>query len=374
MNEARAALVDHHLTELRRQWQSDQRDVNLTTELGIPRRDLQRYSLSKAILADADSNLATKAGLEAEVSRTIAKSLGEPAPIQGFYAPPEIFARRDLTSTNDGSMLISTSVADTFVGTLATQMVSARLGVRVVENLVNNIAFPIASTGTTAYWLAEDGVSAITPSQSVVQQRAASPKSIAALTICSRQLLQQSGTLGERFVVNEVTTAIANALDKAVFSGSGTSGEPHGIVGTTNVNVATGTSIGWGTLAKMQSDTIDANLVTGLGTFGYVTTGAVALVLAGRQRFSGVDSPIWSGSLRDGQICGARAMATPAAPSATIIGGDWAGVIVAMWPAVRIGADPYTNFRDGRVSIRALLMCDVILAKPAAFTTASGVT
>ncbi len=197
---------------------------------------------------------------------------------------------------------------------------------------------------------------------------------MAALTTCSHQLLQQAAPLAERLAFAELGAALATAADTAFLAGGGVSGEPQGIVGTSGVGTVTGTSIAYAGLLEFQSDVLTANALRFPATFGYVTTTTIAKLLAGRQRFTGTDSPLFEGQLADGVIAGARAIATASAPASTIIAGDFSTAIVFLWPGLLLAADPFSGFRYGHVTLRAMLSLDFVLLRPAGFSVATSVT
>jgi HK97 family phage major capsid protein len=347
--------------------------------LGMSKRELEKYSLARAILAAARGRLAAEAGFELEVSRAeaLVRGLPEPMGAGAFYVPDDVL-RRDMTAAGvaGSNLLVGTDTAPRGIigATLQTMGAIGRLGVQIEAGMVGSLSVPAVTVPPVPAWLAADGTSEAPAVQPTLAPRTASPKTVAAVTTCSHQLLAEAPGLAERLVLAELSTAIAGAADTAFLQGSGANGQPQGIVGTSGVGSVTGTSLAYAGLLEFQSDVLDANALRAPETFGYVTTPAVAKLLAGRQRFTGTDSPLWQGQLAAGTVAGARAIATGAAPASTLIAGDFSTAIVFLWPGLLLGVDPYTGFRTGAVTLRALLALDFVLLRPAAFSVASSIT
>jgi transcriptional regulator with XRE-family HTH domain len=214
-------------------------------------------------------------------------------------------------------------------------------------------------------------------SQSELARRLHVSQSAVAQALKAGRLAYAPGA-GKRFELEEALAAwgvaVSNALDTAFAAGTGTDGQPKGIVGSTNVGSVSGTSLSLAALLEFQSNAAEANAVGNPQSFGYFTTPAIAETLAARQKFTGSSTALWEGSTLDGIVCGHRAIGTAAAPTATVIGGDFSQAIVASWPGLLLASDPYTAFRTGVVTLRAMLSVDFIFLRPQAFSVAESVT
>ncbi len=256
----------------------------------------------------------------------------------------------------------------------ADAIVNGRLGVQIEENMVGNVSIPRVTVPPTPTWLATEGVTQIWAAQPTVTPALATPKTVAALTTCSHQLLQQAAPLAERLAFAELSAALATGADTAFLQGSGVGGEPQDIVSASGVGGVAGTSITYAGLLEFQSDVLTANALRLPATFGYVTTTTIAKLLASRQRFAGTDSPLWEGQLADGIVAGARAVATSSAPASALIAGDFSTAIALLWPGLLLAADPFTGFRTGAVTLRTMLSLDFVLLRSAGFSVATSVT
>lgn len=285
-------------------------------------------------------------------------------------------ALRDLSLAGSGAYLAGNSTSDgQYIASLTGDSAALRLGVRVVPVPAATAVFalPAASAGATAYWLSNE-TTQVNETTPTIGSAAATPKMLAAYSEISRRLLLQAPN-AEQVVREELRRAAAAALDATIFAGTGGSGEPLGIVGSSGVGAFTGASLDQAALRNAQADLATAKAITDPSKVAYVTTPAVAEMLSKRQRFTGSDRALWEGASFEGTVEGCRAISTTAIPAGTAILGDWTSCWVAEFAGgLTIEVDPFTQFAAGIVGLRLLLPCDVLLARPAAFSVATSIT
>lgn len=347
-------------------------------KLGLSAKETQRYSMFNAIRACADQNW-SKAGFELECSREIAQRLQKLPDPKKFFVPFEVQGRqinvpqkRDLTaaSGSGGGYLVATENMS-FIEILRNRSVAYRMGARRLSGLVGNVTVPKQSGAATAYWLSSESTQ-ITEGNQTFGQMALSPKTVGAYTEISRQLLLQSSPDAEGIVTADLGAVSALAVDVGVLRGSGSSGEPTGIVNTSGIGAVTGTSLGYAGVLEFQTDVAGANVTPVAG--GYVTTPAVAALMMARARFSNTDTPLWNGNIWDGSMAGFQAMSSNQMSSATMLFGDWSQVVVGEWGVLEVEVNPYANFQAGIIGIRAMVTMDCGLRYAGAFSLASSIT
>ena len=180
----------------------------------------------------------------------------------------------------------------------------------------------------------------------------------------------------------DLPRGLAVSIDYAGIQGTGTGGQPLGIVNypaaapaaaSAQVNAITGTSIALAGMTKFQVNAATAN--SSGQCFAYVANPAVASVLKQRQQFSGSSLALWQGDIFfTDDVCGAVGMASEQAPSGTIVGGPWADMVIATWDELEISINPFSNFQAGIIGVRAFMTCDIGCRYPAAFSIAASVT
>jgi HK97 family phage major capsid protein len=345
--------------------------------IGLSKKEAQDYSVFRAVRAVLDKNW-SKAGLEYEAHREIAKRTNAVLNENTFYIPLEVQRRsiqpqRDLSvAANGGGYLVETSNQG-FIDLLRNRSVAFQLGATRLSGLVGNVNIPKQSAAATAYWLAAE-TTQVTESQQTIVQVPLTPKTVGAYTEISRQLLLQSSPDAEGIVMADLAQVTAIAVDKAALHGAGGSGEPQGIVGSANVGSTTATTIGTDTYAKMLDFQLDLATANALfGSLGYVTTPAVAKLLSGYPRFSSTDTPVWNGNLLNATVAGLPAMTSNQVEAGYMIFGNWADLIVGEWGILAVEANPYANFQAGIVGVRAMYTVDIALRRGQSFSVSTSV-
>ena len=311
-------------------------------------------------------------GAEAEMHQEQVLRTGRHPTTGASWLWPLDFVARDLNvaSASAGGYLVATENVG-FIDYMRARTVAGRMGATPIVEVQGNLTIPRQTGAGSAYWLATESTG-ITESQQTFAQLALTPKTVGAYTELSRQLTTQSHPSAEALVMDDLTKVVDAAMDAAALAGSGASGEPRGIVNTAGVGAVNGGSIDYAKVLEFQSDVASANALT--GQLGYATTPAVAALLMGRVRFSGTASPLWEGSVNDGQVLGHRAMSSTQVPAASMIFGDWSQLVLAFWGALEISVNPFANFQAGIVGVRVMLSMDVGVRIPSAFSVASSIT
>jgi HK97 family phage major capsid protein len=345
-------------------------------QIGMSASETRQFSITRAVRAMMSGDW-SGAGLEREASKAFADRASA-AGIQrqaenSFFVPYEV-QRRDMTvgtAANGGNMVATELRPQDFIGLLRSRSLLMDLGARMLSGLVGNADITKHTAGATGYWLANEAT-AITESQATLGLLQLRPKVLGAYTEVSRLLLQQSTPDADAFIMEDLAGTLATSLDVAGFV-TGGSGAPVGILGTSGIGAFTGTSLALPALMDAQVDVATANALN--AGCAYVTTPAVASLLAQRARIASTDSvTLWKGNILDGNVEGFRAASSTNIPAATMIFGDFSQVIVAEWGALEIASNPYANFAAGITGIRAFHTVDVGVRVPGAFSAATTIT
>lgn len=337
--------------------------------LGMEKKDVRRYSVLKALRAVMSKDW-SRAGLELEAHKSImSRGALNPRSESSFFVPMDVQVR-DMTAAgvSGSNYLVATdNLAGSFIEMLRNESVVLSLGATRLTGLQGNVTIPRQTAASTAYWLASDGVTQITESQPTIGQVTLSPKNVAALTEISHQLMQQSDPSAEQLVMTDLSRVLALAADVAALRGSGGSGQPQGIVGTSGIGAFdTDSSDTYGDILDPQNDVAAANALR--PGCAYVADPASAILLMKRQRFSSTDTPLWDGSLLAGMMAGFPCRATNQMSANTMIFGWWPSLIMAEWGVLELMVNPFSDFTRGLSAIRAWYTMDVALRYPAAFS------
>lgn len=349
------------------------KQTSAVTHLDMTPAEVRRFSVLRAVRAMATKDPAV-AGLEREANQAICKRLGIlEAPHGGFFVPSEV-QKRDLTAgtpTAGGNLVATDLAASSFIELLRARSVVGMLGGTMLPGLVGNVAIPRQTGAATATWLANEAAAAAEADQTIGQVPL-SPKSLAAYTEVSRQLMMQSTPAADQLVINDLTRVLALAIDLAALQGSGTGGQPTGIANTAGIGSVTGTTLGLPGIIEFQTDVAAGNALT--SNSAYVTTPIVAALLMQRQRFASTDTPLWTGNVLDGNVMGYRATTSTQVTAASMIFGDFSNVVIGEWGFLEIALNPYASFAAAITGIRAIQTVDVAIRQAAAFSRAVTIT
>jgi HK97 family phage major capsid protein/HK97 family phage prohead protease len=342
---------------------------NAVTAVGLSPREQRQYSLIRAINGVVHKDW-KHAGLELEAHQEIQKRTGKILSENSFFVPLEVQKRDLAVGSSGGGYLVATDTGG-FIELLRNRSVALQMGATRLSGLQGNVALPKQTAAATAYWLAGE-TSSITESQPTISQLTLGPKTVGAYTEISRQLTLQSSPDAESLVMSDLARVVALAADVAALRGSGSGGEPQGIVGTTGIGSVSGTSLGYAGALEFQTDVAAANVMPARG--GYVTTPAVAALMMAEQRFSSTDTPLWVGNIWDGQMVGFRAMASNQMSSATMLFGAWEDLIWAEWGILEVEVNPYASFAAGIIGVRAMYTMDIGVRYAGSFSYASSIS
>ena len=345
------------------------------------KEELKSFSISKFLREAQHDNLS---GIEAEMAKegeAEFKRSGINPGANSVYLPTAI-VRYDYTDK------IDTGYGDAFVeqtalsydGKLRGAMLGEKLGVRFINGLQGNVA--VVTGGADASWVAEEGTKSI--DRPAYAKAVLSPKRLQVLQGITYDLLHQSTKDVDRLIMDDMVKAHAAALDAAIFAGSGSSGQPTGVLNNSSVNsINTGTNGGAITYQKLVDMETEVGIDNGLldETLAYVSNAKVQGKMKTIPQIAGY--PFYL--LNDGKVNGYPFYMTNALPSNMTQGstsgacsaalfGAWSQVIVGGWGGLQFIVDPYTAKNKGVLEITAIAYHDVLLRHPEAFCKCVGIT
>lgn len=358
-------------------------------DYGFGRNDTQQFSICKALVACTGKDW-RNAGLERSMSEAIAKKIGRDS--AGFFVPMSIPMSRAAYAvgapTTGGNLVATDLHASSFIELLRNKCQVINLGATMLTGLVGNVDIPRRSAATTAYWTAEAGT--ITESEGTFDKISLSPKTVAALSRYSRNMLLQSTPDIEMLVRSDLVEIIALAIDKAAISGPGTGNQPTGILNTSGIGSVVGGTNGLQITLDHMLDLVAAvmNANAAGNSMGYLVNSKTQTSLSKLKSSTG--QYLWA---RGGEftsiaermvdrINGYPVLQTNQLTSAgtkgsgtnlsTAIFGDWSSLTIGEWGVLEILPNPYgTGFATGQVDIRAMQSVDIGLRHPESFAVMS---
>jgi HK97 family phage major capsid protein/HK97 family phage prohead protease len=389
LDEARAAVLD----------KLGIKPVETVAPVEMATQERAGYSITAGIRAMLTGDWSSReAGLVRDISREVEKSGVAKTTERSFFVPFSALGGQRATYVTSGATtggnLVQTDLMDQdFIEFLRNNGVMLQLGVRTMPGLVGNVAIPRRSGVASTYYLSTQ-TTAITQSESTFDQVTLAPKNLAALSKYSRQTLLQ-GTPGiEELVRRDLTDGINLAIDLGILNGSGSAGQPTGIMQTSGIgSVAMGTNGAAVTLEKivdLEAAVMNVNGAVNPGNVAYLTN---YKVLAALKKIRAGGSTTGDGPFlfntdgaslgrgpTPGTLNGYPLAPTNQVPSNLVKGtsgsvcsallmGDFSQAIVGFWGnglEITVGEDA-DDFSKALTSVRGIVTYDVAVRDPKSF-------
>lgn len=371
--------------------------------LGLSEKEQRSYSIIRAVQAHLEKDW-SKAGFELECSREIEKRSGKST--GGFFVPMvdlkvdfrsalnarTIVGQRDPYATYNpaaAGVLVETELdAASFIDILRNRPLVMQLGTRMLTGLVGNLDLPRRTGTSIVYWVAEGAGPA--ESEGTFDLLQFRPKTLGVLTAMTRLMMIQSTPDIEMLARDDLAQVMSLEIDRACIDGSGTAGQPRGILQTPGIgSVSLGTNGGNITMdALIDLETLVAVANADIGSLNYLTN---SKVVGGLKKLKSPGGEhLWNGSAEGlkpgtpGYINGYRVARTNQVPankskgSATnlnsLIYGNFQDLIVASWSILEILPNPYgAGYAAGNVEIRALQTIDIQIRHAESFAAATDI-
>ena len=376
--EALAAEVESFTNELREAQveEAAQRALlNQRTLSPEEKKELKRFSLSKFIREAAGKGLT---GFESEMNQEAEKEMREAGKtLSGFGIPTVLlgvrtFDNNNITTATEGKEFAAITEWS-YIDALRNAMLGARLGVRYIPGMQGNARI-VKGGGVSASWLAEEAAaSKVKENFGTVDM---TPHRLQILGGYTYDLLKQAALPVEQILWDELIRAHAQALDAAIFNGSGSSGQPLGILADTNIGSVEGgehgAAISYANVVALETAVGNANGL--FGRLASVTNSKVAGAMKSTAKESGYPSYI----MEDGRANGFEVHVTNAIPSnltkgsasgicSAMIFGNFEEVLVPQWGGLDMIVDPYSSKAKGVVEVTAIAYHDVCVRRPGCF-------
>lgn len=383
-------------------------------------RDQRSYSLARAILQAATPNM-KREGIEWEISDEIRRQ----ADLQGIKVgnglliPPtlslphvgeesalRILGKRGVelvrsinaarpsqgaseratyavgAAATGGNIVATNLLADSFIEILRNRVIVSTLGARMLTDLVGNVSIPRRNGATAVYWVGEG--SGPTQSEGTFDQVTLTPKTVGTLSQMTRLMLLQSTPDIEALVRADILAVMALGIDIAAINGSGASNQPRGVLNTVGIGAVVGGTNGlaptWSHIVDLETEVATDN--ADLGSLAYLSNTKVRGKLKKTEKFSSTGKEIWEkgNAAGDGEMNGYRAACSNQVPSnltkgtssgvcSAIAFGNWADLLIGMWGALQVDANPFgTGFAAGNIEVRSLQTVDVAVRHPESFS------
>lgn len=327
----------------------------------LSKKEQKQYSLRNAIINISNG---IRSGLEFEISEELEKRFGKPTKSSNSFFVPSNLQKRDLNTTDDAGVVSTFHNGGSFIELLRNKQLATQLGVQRLTGLSSNQKLPKQTGGAAGYWVAEAS-GAITESEATFSQVSLTPHRVGALTEFSKELLAVSDPSIDMLVMNDLTTALALAIDKAVFHGTGDSGQPTGIAATSGIGAVTAATFDWAKAVEFETDVTAGNVDS--NNMFFATTPAVRGTLKSRAKETGY--PVYI--IENNMMNGYDVLTSNQISSGFIFFGDFSHALIAEFGAVEILINPYKKSEYGLIEVTAQHLVDVGVRQAAAFSMGS---
>ena len=337
-----------------------------------PVKEKRSYSLGRMIKAQITGDW-RQAGFEREMNDEITRSVGKEA--QGVYVPDFAWQQRGALATAATGATGSEVVFDDFVPTehrgdmfieaLRARQVLGNLGTTYMSGLTSRIKMPKLATGATAGFVEELGD--VSDGAGTDGSLDLQPRTMGAFVEFSRNLALESVPSIEQIIRNDLLASAADAIEKHAIQGSGSSGQPTGILNTSGINdldISADTDVAaltWQDIVDLVKLVEEDNGVVNGNAAGFLSNAKVKSKLATTVKVGSTDSVML---LNDpwNNLYGYPVEFTANVPSnlnpgdggtdaSALIFGDFSQLIIAQFGAPSILVDPFSNSKSGAIRL-----------------------
>jgi len=290
-----------------------------------------------------------------------------------------------------GGFLVPLQALGGFIEILRSNMVTNALGATVLEGLTGiPVEIPKQTSSSTANWIEEN--SPLTESAIGLGQLQMNPKALGTLVKMSNRSVRLTNPAIEQLVQTDMAEQIARKLDIAALRGTGTLGEPLGIVNQVGVVTTdfdstavhgAATNPSWEGMYELEGVLEDADALK--GKLGYTFAPAIKRQMSKLRAaaFATVDNegpflqtqPMTAANIT--ALLGYPFQTTTQLPTnlggstdqGEVIFGNWSDLLIGMWGGLRLKAseDASTAFERDQLWVRAIMDVDVAIRRVQSF-------
>lgn len=255
------------------------------------------------------------------------------------------------------------------------QSVAGAMGARMINIASGSQEYPISTSAVTVGWASTEGGDVAGPTAYTTSNRNLAPDQTLGVQMqLTRKAMKQAGGI-EQAIRRDMRGAMGAELDKAVFLGTGASGQPAGVIAKASTYGIASTSIGaaasYGAFRTASVAFMQDNAATGPGSIR---------ALIRPEAFDNMDAAAWdAGSgiteydrlkAKFGSVVlSANVLAAPTgSPKAskallTTNAGGVSPIFIGTWGAVDLIRDPYSDAQSGGLRLTALVTLDVTVSR-----------
>jgi len=258
---------------------------------------------------------------------------------------------------------------------------ATRMGASMINIDSGEAEYPVTTSSVTAGWQATETGDVAGPTVYATTDKPLTPAHTLGITMTlTRKTLKQAGNALEQAVRRDMNGTISEELDKAVFLGSGASGQPDGVIAGASgygiTETAVGASATWGAFRAAVVRFMTANAITSPDQVRLLMRPEIWNELDETIFDSGSGMTEWDRLLKNiplqNIVISSNALAAPAGGPPTesnaLMTASTGGVppiFMGMWGGIDLIRDPYTAAPSGALKLTALVTADVTVSRSA---------
>jgi HK97 family phage major capsid protein len=254
--------------------------------------------------------------------------------------------------------------------------VAARMGAQMIAIDSGLVEFPLTTSSVTAGWASSETGNVAGPTTFATTERALSPDQNVGIQVkLTRKALKQSGDALEQAVRRDINGTMQAVLDAGVFNGTGSSGQPLGVIagqstygyGTTAVSAYATSSVFRAVAATFMA----ANSANGPGDVKVLMHPATWNFMDS-ELITGTAVSEWDRHIRNfpavNNVLSTLATLTAGTPDTSValmttMAGGVAPIFVGAWGGVDLIRDPFSDAQSGMLRLTALATIDVNVSR-----------
>ena len=362
-------------------------------ELGLSKREVKRFSMCRLLnhMMDPSSfKSASEAGFELEVTRAAAdlqaRTLNKSA--RGHLIPWEVLSSANRAAETpgqsagifaDGGALVGSNRLDAqFIDLIRNRSAFLNSGLTMLTGLEGNVEIS-KKLGSSQFYFVGENVD-VTNSKLTFGLVNMVPRTIGVRVPISRRAMIQASPDIENLVRLDMAESVALGMDSTIGYGTGSNGQPLGIINTTGIgsvtldggadkafpaNVGSGThDCGvWGNYVDLETALAANNLDA--GAMRYIMNSTVKGALKQTLRASAAGSDYIMTDA--GEVNGYPVVVSNQMQQNDVLFGNFADCVVGMWSGLDLLIDPLTQSASGQVILTVHQDFDVAVRRPQSF-------
>lgn len=263
--------------------------------------------------------------------------------------------------------------------------VAAQMGAQLISIGSGALEWPVTTSAVTAGWADGEAGNVAGPTAYTTTDRALKPEHNLGIHMrITRKALLQSGEALEAAIRRDMAGTMQAELDKAVFLGSGASGQPLGVIpGVATYGITSTDAAGPASWAAMRAAVVRfmaANAAAGPGAVKALIRPELWSFLDGlmvgdggfKFEFDRVKENLGSVTMSSHALAAPSGSPLETQALLTTSAGGVAPVFVGLWGAVDLIRDPYSDAQSGGLRLTALTTADVTVARGAQLQLITG--